>query len=109
MAYMRMTITNLTDQVNRVRITIRNRDHERPVCEVPEDSKHEFFSEWLHVSDPEARMWVDWLREHKVSFILKVEARTEHGITGRYCMLYTHRYSIPKRGGQPRWCCHETP
>lgn len=107
MPLMKMTITNLSDQVNHVRITIRNRDPERPISHIPEDRAHEFFTEWLHISDEIAMMWVNWLRRHNVAFRLKVEARTEHGITGRYCMLYTHRYIIPLRGGQARWCCHD--
>jgi hypothetical protein len=102
-----MRVTNLTDQVNHVRITIRNRDPERPICDIPCDRHHEFFTEWLHVSDEIAKAWVIWLRIHNVAFHLKVEARTEHGITGRYCMLYTHRFIIPQRGGIPRWCCNE--
>lgn len=83
-------------------------DPPRPKCEIPEDRQHEFFSEWMHVSDPIAKGWVDWFRQQRVRFTVKVEARTEHGITGRYCMLYTHRYYIPQRGGSARWCCHET-
>lgn len=107
MPFVKMTVTNLTDQVNHVSITIRNRDRERPICEIPEDERHEFFKEWLHISDDVAKSWVAWFRYHHVAFRVKVEARTEHGITGRYCMLYTHRYYIPPRGGSARWCCHE--
>jgi hypothetical protein len=97
----------LVDQVYRVRITIRNRDLERPICDIPEDRHHEFFTEWLHVSDPIARTWVEWFKQHHVAFRLKVEARTEYGITGRYCMLFTHRFAIPLRGGLGQWCCHD--
>lgn len=83
-------------------------DPPRPRCTVPEDKHHELFKQWLHISDPDARSWVHWLREQRVVFILRVEARTVDGITGRFCMIYTHRFMIPARGGQGRWCCDES-
>lgn len=87
------------------------RDRPRTIPSATEE--HEWFTKWLPSDEQTVRTWehhfimksVPYRRVDKDGCPMRCIKPYPHHHVYTWTMLYIHRISTPKRGGDPTWCC----